>query len=453
MGRLIATAFWIFAVWLIRRDTRKRDGISTALWIPTLWAFISLSRPVTLWLGFGGGTDTLEGSPLDRAFYFGIIISSLVVLARRQLDWGKAFAANWPVFLFYAYFLLSVTWSEASIPAFKRWFKDLGNVFVAMVILTERNPMQAIRAVFVRCAYILLPLSVIYIRFIPELGRRYSRAGGLEPIGATMQKNSLGILVLVCGLVLIWEWLEQTRRGKASRNRAEKYLPLILFSTGAYLLYVCDSKTSIVCLAIGAAVLWSIKVPFLRSRVRLIGPILLVSALGFYLADAAFGIKEAVVTGLGRDMTFTGRTDVWRELLALKTDPVLGIGFCTIWSSEFYLNQLPPWVGVSAHNGYLEMYLDGGMVGVFFVVVMLLAVGWRIYRDLEFGGTFSLFRFAIFLAIVIGDFSESHFGRMSSLWFTFLLISLQGVRVPGQISARRARAVPQGNGQPVFQAA
>src|SRR5687768_619523 len=181
MSYLIATAFWIFAIWLIRRDTRNRDGISAVLWIPTLWAFILLSRPLSTWIGFGGGEDSMEGSPVDRLFYFGMIVLALLVLVRRQLDWASVFSRNWPIFLFYGFLLISVLWAESSSVSFKRWFKDIGNVFVALVILTERNPLQAIRAVFVRCAFILLPLSIIFIRFFPTLGRRYSVGGELEP--------------------------------------------------------------------------------------------------------------------------------------------------------------------------------------------------------------------------------------------------------------------------------
>src|SRR4051812_8047195 len=106
MNRLIALAFWIFAIWLIRRDTARRDGISRTLWVPTLWAAILLSRPLSTWIGFGGGTDTLEGSPVDRLFYFGIILLSLRILSKRNLDWGELISNNWPIFLFYGYFLV-----------------------------------------------------------------------------------------------------------------------------------------------------------------------------------------------------------------------------------------------------------------------------------------------------------------------------------------------------------
>jgi O-antigen ligase len=424
---LILFAFLLLAIRFIRRDIARREGISAGIWIPTLWAGILTSRSVSSWLGFGGAEDTLEGSPVDRIFFFGMILAALITLKRRRFAWGPAIAKNWPIFLFYAYLLVSVLWAESSSVSFKRWFKEFGNIPVALVILTEANPQEAFRAVFVRCAYLLFPLSVIFIRYFPALGRNYSlHSGQMEATGVTFQKNSLGALVLVCGLVLIWDWFERSRPGAAPQERTERWLPPVILATGAYLLYVCDSKTSIACLVIGALIISAVRLPLLRRRIGALGIYVLAAVIAFFVLDQVFGISGSVLAMMGRDATFTGRTDVWRVLLDLKTDPLVGTGFCSFWSDKFYQSQLPDWVAFSAHNGYLETYIDGGWCGVFLLGVMLLIVGLRINRHLAFGGNYALVRFAVFVAILVGAFSESHFGRMSPLGFLFLLSALEG---------------------------
>lgn len=422
MGYLIAISFWILVIWLIRRDTARRDGISGALWIPTLWAGILLSRSVSGWIG-GGAVDSLEGSPIDRLFYFGVIATSLAILSRRNVNWALFFQRNWPIFLFYGFFLVSVLWSESPFSSFKRWFKDIGNIFVAMVILTERNPSQAIRAVFTRCAYVLFPLSVIFVRWFPDLGRVYSRSGGLQIVGVTTQKNSLGILVVVCGLILLWDWLERSHDDRHP-DKLSRYLPLVLLLNGIYLLHLSDSQTSILCMIVGAIILLSSRIPVLRKKIGALGGFSLAAALGFYFLDWMFGVKAALLGAMGRDETLTGRTDVWRELLALQTDPVFGTGFLSFWSDQAYQSKLPNWVGFSAHNGYLETYIDGGFVGIFFLVVLLLVSGWRVNRQLAKDNTYVLVQFAVFWIVLIGNYSESHFGRMTPLWFLFLMTSL-----------------------------
>jgi exopolysaccharide production protein ExoQ len=418
---LVALAiFW----WLIKRDTARREGISSAIWIPTLWVGIIASRNLSAWLGFGGGTDSLEGSPLDRLFFFTMIIAAFIVLCRRRLIWSSVIVDNWAVFLFYGYLLITVLWAEHPFVSFKRWFKEFGNILVVLVILTEEDPLEAFRAVFMRCAYVLLPLSVVFIRYFPSLGRYYNlHSGQMEAVGVTFQKNSLGCTVLVCGLVLIWDWFERTRPGASRQTRFDRYLPWGLAIIAVYLVNLCDSKTSIVCLILGATIMSASRLPVLRSRIRSLGSIVLAMAVGFFVLDSVFSLKEAVVSNLGRDMTFTGRTDVWRQLLDLRTDPVVGTGFCSFWSDQQYQSKLPPWLadGRSAHNGYLECYIDGGWVGVFFLSVMLIAAGSKINRQLPLGGDYVLIRLAVFVAIVVGDFSESHFGRMTPLGFLFLL--------------------------------
>jgi hypothetical protein len=163
--------------------------------------------------------DTLDGSPLDRLFYLGMIVSALFVLSRRGVDWGDLFSKNWAIVFFYSFLLLSVVWANSPFSSLKRWTKEIGNIFIALVILTEVNPLQACRVVFVRCAYVLIPLSIIFIRYFPSLGRRYGVHGGaLESIGVTTQKNSLGAMVLVCGLVFLWDWLESSRPGALSSS-------------------------------------------------------------------------------------------------------------------------------------------------------------------------------------------------------------------------------------------
>ena len=380
-----------------------------------------------MWLGFGGGADTLEGSPLDRLFYFGIILLALITLSRRNVNWSQLISQNWPIFLFYGFLLISVLWAESPFVSFKRWFKDFGNIFVAGVILTEEKPQQAIRAVFVRCAYLFFPLSIVFIRYFPSLGRFYGSHGGDGQIcGVTTQKNALGALVLICGLMLLWDWFEHSPLKKFYQGKLERYLVALMLPMGIYLLYLCNSKTSLICFLVGAGLLSAMRLPVLRKRVGALGLYTLAVVAGYYLVDSMFGVQDELLGSIGRDASLTGRTDVWRELLALKTDPLIGTGFCSIWSDRSLLSKMPEWAagGHSAHSGYLEAYLDGGMIGIFFLLLMLLGVAIKLNRYLAVGGNYAVVRFAILVVTLIGNYTESHFVRMSPLWFCFLLTAL-----------------------------
>ena len=447
MQYLALVVFLCLAIWLLRRDSYIRSGISNVLWVPTFWVAIGLSRPLSMWLGFGGGTDSLEGSPLDRLLHFFVIGYSLMILNRRRINWSEILSGNWPVFLYYGFFLVSVFWADPPMVSFKRWFKDLGIVFIALVILTEQKPMEAIRAVFVRCAYVLLPLSLIFIRWFPEWGRFYSRHGGEGEItGVTTQKNSLGITAMICGLMFLWDWLEKQRTAARSRkeSRVQRNILLTAMGVSIYLIHVSQSKTSLICFLVGGGLIAASYVKAWAGSMRWSGIYVLLFAGSFYALDSAFGLTENVLGLLGRDATFTGRTDVWRVLLDLDTPSLLGTGFCNFWSNQYYLSKLPNWVAHSAHNGYLEVYLDGGWVGVTVLAIMLVAIWIKIGSHVKTGEQYAIVRLAVYLAMVVACFSESHFGRLGPLWFLFILTALEPRSVARALPFRSAPASPPG---------
>jgi exopolysaccharide production protein ExoQ len=430
MPQLILTGFLLFAAWLIRRDTAGRQGISAALWIPTLWLLVIASRPVSGWLGFGGGSiNTLDGSPTDRLFFLLIILAALFTLSRRAVDWGWVIGKNWPILIFYGFLFLSVAWANSPFSSFKRWFKESGNIIVALVVLTEANPVEAIRTIFVRCTYLLVPLSLIFIRYFPHLGRSYNiHSGEMEATGVTFQKNSLGTMLLVCGLVMLWDWLERRGTTDSPRGRIERYTPIAVGALIFWLFSMCDSKTSMLALIVGGFIITAIRVPLLRRRISAFG-FYAIAAVGiFFLLDQFIGIFEAIVASMGRDMTLTGRTEVWRELLKAGTDPWLGTGFMSFWDDMNYRSILPTWVASSAHNGYLEIYLAGGSIGVGVLAVMLLATGFRINRELVSGSNYAIVRFGIYVSMLMANLAESNFACMTPLGFLFLIAAIGSAR-------------------------
>lgn len=422
---LILYSFLLIAAWLIRRDIAQREGVSTAVWIPTLWVGILASRPLSMWLNWGGSIDTLDGSPLDRLFYLTMIVLALITLARRMPDWGAIVASNWGIFLFYGFLLISVFWANSPIASLKRWIKEYGNILIVVVVLTEANPLLAFRAIFVRCAYVLIPLSMIFLRYFPDLGRRYNmHSGEMEAVGVTTQKNSLGSMLLVCGLVLIWDWIDRSRPGHMRTSILERGWLAALAVAGGWLLYVSDSKTSIGCLLLGACIIATVRLPLLKNRISALGMYVLGAAMAFILLDTQVGILEWIVSLAGRDMTFTGRTDVWRELLKVGTDPLFGTGFMSFWDDLHFRERLPSWVAFSAHNGYIEVYLAGGLVGAGILGIMLLSTGARINRALKTGSEYAVVRFGIFVAVLIANFFESNYACMTPLGFLFLLAAI-----------------------------
>ena len=71
--------------------------------------------------------------------------------------------------------------------------------------------------------------------------------------------------------------------------------------------------------------------PLIRQRLGMLGGLALAGALALFALDQTFHIQEQVLNDLGRDATFTGRTEVWRDLRNAGTPPMLGTGFMSFW--------------------------------------------------------------------------------------------------------------------------
>src|SRR5882672_10661482 len=199
-SQLAAALFAGFILWLFIRDRKRSTTVSMAAWLPLIWAAIIGSRPITLW--FGGALsmetpdDYLKGSPIDMMIFLSLIVAGALVLVQRRMNWNELFANNTWLFIFFLYWGLSVAWSDYPFVGLKRWIKDLGNLIMVLVILSEEDPVQAVKTVFARCGFLLLPLSVLFIKYYPYLGRYYSR-WSWTPVycGVTTEKNALGCLV------------------------------------------------------------------------------------------------------------------------------------------------------------------------------------------------------------------------------------------------------------------
>jgi exopolysaccharide production protein ExoQ len=416
-------------VWLLWSDVRERASVSSSTWIALAWVTIYASRPVTSW--FSDSDPSLisasardDGNPLEALVSIALLAGGLIVLYRRRLHFPDVVRQNPWFAVVYSFWILSVIWSDYPLITFKRCVRDMGNFVMAFVILTEAHPGPAVRAVLARCVYICVPLSILLIRYYPTLGRVYVgyNLNELMYVGITTQKNTLGVLALVGALLLLWEVLDRWRAPSRPAPKATLASRILVLLMCWYILVLADSATSLLCAILGSIFLLAFQLPAVKRHPWRFQTYALALLIFLSVADSFLDLKARMVLSLDRDMTLTTRTDIWPILVHHQDNPLLGAGFNTFWAGQRLLT-LQNEVGgiIQAHNGYLETYLNGGLVALALLAGLLVSS----YRRLATAaGSYGALRLVFLALIVLHNLTEASFFKLGLLWFVMLLVTL-----------------------------
>lgn len=419
-----------FIAWLFLRDFRQERNITRAVWLPFLWVFISGSRFPSQWMAmFGvnlGGGSADDGSPFDALTLGMLVVAGVYVLRQRQIQFGEFFRNNRWVTIYLAYCLVAIVWSDIPLVAFKRWIKLFGSPVMALIILTEPDPLEAFTCLMKCLAYTWMPLSILFTRYFPQWGRSFDIwVGSPMNIGVTVHKNSLGCDAFILGLFFVWHFFRVRRWEPGIARRNETLLcALFMFLTG-WVLHMAHSSTSMGSLLLGSLLLAVVN--FRLVRLERIGAYVLVVAILAILGETLFGIHSMIISAFGRDATLTGRTEVWETLLNWDINPVLGVGFESFWqqSRVHEIAVANPGVVINeSHNGYLETYINIGILGVIFLLLMLLATYRKASLSLAGDFGFGAFRFAYLFAFIIYNWTEAAFRTHCVPFFIFFLIAI-----------------------------
>jgi exopolysaccharide production protein ExoQ len=440
-------------------DHDKNARTSPALWIPLLWVGIACSRPISSWMSgsVGSGAATaekvLEGSPTDRLFFTLLLVVGIVVLFSRGRQAGTLLRSNGVMVFYFFYGALSIAWSDFPDVSFKRWFKAVGDLVMIMIVLSDRDPSAAIRRFFARLTFILIPLSMLFIKYYPNTGTIFGPWGGRMVAGVTTNKNALGVICLLFGLGILWEFLEVYKDRKAEGRKRRLIAYGAAVALVIWLLQIANSMTSTSCFAMGTVILLAANFQAVVRRPRLLH-FLIATMIGVSAAVAFLGVSPGALEAMGRNPTLTDRTEVWGWLFSLVRNPFIGTGFESFWLGPRLekLWDIYWWHPNEAHNGYIEIYLNLGWIGIILMGVVLVAAYRRIISAYRHHLPMASLCLAYFLVGVTYNFTEAAFFRMlAPAWIFFILavVSLPAISsYRRQPLAQKALQVPTayGNG-------
>lgn len=419
---------------LFALDRERESRTSKALWIPVVWLWIVGSREVSQWLAVFGighaGTELnspdhyFEGdSSVDFWVFATLLVFGVAVLVRRGPTVARLLQTNLPILLFFLYCGSSVLWSDYPAIAFKRWLKALGDMVMLLIVLTDPDRLAAVKRLLTRTSFLLIPLSVLFIKYFPELGKGFKHYGTPIYFGVTTNKNLLGLICMLLGLASLWRFLAAYGDREAAHRSRHLVAHGTLLAMVLWLFSMAHSMTGLACFLLGGLLIVATSVPAALRRPGVVH-FLVATVVCVSLSALFLGIGGGVLEEMGKDATLTGRTAIWDLVLSLSGNPLFGTGFESFWLPGWRLDKIWRmywWHPNEAHNGYIEVYLNLGLIGGALLAVLMMTGYRNVVNVLRREPVVGRLLLAYFVVGVVYNFTEAGFRMLNPVWITFLL--------------------------------
>lgn len=384
-----------------RNEAARLDTAVVLLAVVCLGGMISAvvgTQPV----GEAGAADveniSAAGDATRQIIMLGIYGANLALL----LWWfglGSLRLVGLPLLALIAWCFISTAWSPMPDATLRRVVATLGPVIVG-ALAGLRFDERGFARLLQTAAAVTVIGSLVYAALVPSLA--FDVHGQLR--GLSAHKNELGSFMVVCALPIAFRiMLDEPPR-----------LPHMLVLIGCVGCFVLTrSATPIVTGAAAFAALctgylFQKSAGLIQSVLPAIICVMAASVIIFWSDLAAVGTEM-----LGRDGSFSGRTNIWDFVLGMIGErPWVGYGYGIFWlgldapgalfwhwTKQFELHS---------HNGYLQLVLDAGLVGL---LLLLASIGTLVARTaiLAKSGECNLATFiAMFLVYyLVASISES----------------------------------------------
>lgn len=266
--------------------------------------------------------------------------------------------------------------------------------------------------------------TIVLALFFPHIGLDASPSHHADWQGVFTSKNGCGrIMVLATAVALSLE-----------AGLTRKMLSLCLFLV---LVIMSGSRGAWV---VEAAVLGLYA--FLRagekadkqSRV-----ILMLFGLSIVVAATAVAIANYAVLAslIGRDATLTGRTEIWKQVWPfVMKRPMLGWGYSGFWKGihgeSFKVVAAVRFILFHAHNGFLEIWLDLGGLGLALFIGSYLRAWRKLWPSLR-AGEIKRIMPMLFVLVLIGlyDLDENTLLIYNGLFWVLYVAALVNIELLG----------------------
>ncbi len=350
------------------------------------------------------------------------------------VSWKNAFRAllgNIFIVLFPLFVIASTYWSD--FPEITQRSSTLfGLTSLFGLYLSSRYTLKGQMQLIAYSLGITAILSLLLCLLLPGLAIENSsfRSGSWR--GIFYHKNNLGLYMFLSAISLL---IALNSLKYEMHVKFRRICIFIVFSISFILLVFSESKTSLLIFLIlfllvplCSVLRWndSYMIPFLIIVFIIIGSV----------AAWFIGNIEIVLVGLGKDITLSGRTDIWGAVLnSIKERLWLGYGYKAFWVADsrnrclgecLYVRNAIHFDATSAHNGFLDLGAALGIIGTSIFLTGLLISYIRSFNWIRQTKSIdAVWPFLFLTSIVIFTQSESAlFDERSFVWAIYVSTTL-----------------------------
>lgn len=359
------------------------------------------------------GTGDVD-SVLLRVVFLGIYFTAFVFLALR---WKRTLAflgTNvWLLFLI-TLAIVSVSWSSVPDVALRKIIALVGTTFFGIYLGSNYSFTQQLR-VYGWVFGISILFSFMFVLAIPEYGIMNTDAITGAWRGIYPHKNGLGESMFISFLTFYF-----------LANSAKRYQLLfkICALLSVILIYFGESATALISVVFVFLIYQGLKHLSLESKQSVLFILLFLIAVLLiqFLILANF---NAFLSANDKDITLSGRTILWDSLWGfIREKPLLGYGYGSFFSGLHretdLLWKVHTWSPVHAHNGYIQILLNLGVVGLltlmigYFSCLFTSLFKYLVSKNMQMMWIFLLLIYTVFLNLT----EVSFFSVNSIVWVT-----------------------------------
>ena len=385
--------------------------------------------------------DLLDASSRrNQIVYLALVLAALPLLyVHRRRAWALAKANAWLILLLIVC-LLSATWADAPETVFKRGVRyAMGMTIVYAVVAAAPSKTFFLRTVLALTVGIMVADLLAY-----TIGRGFFDEFALFR-GVHGHKNSAGAFGTMTAL--LWLFV-----AFGARRITTILFCLLMIAVAIFVVIVSGSKTQLAVLPVAIAGAAFIAAFVRRGQPALIASMLLLGTVATLTVLVVVMVGPlSIVEAIWGDPTMTGRTRIWAGIWPLIQDrPLLGYGFGGVWRVDDgpldLVSDERIIVFPHAHNGYLGVVLELGIVGLVLAMGALLTPFQQLFRVARVQalarnvGPFA----GLIAAAFVHNLTEATFVDNSLSWtivvFAALYIAATRLRVDTILQRRRLAA-------------